>query len=101
MAVLGEMTIFSLRGNSFHTCGSSTGLRSFVRAKPNRRQCSEVVCVTWQALERAEGTGNSLPRPNFVYKSTLVTSASASAMSWVLRPAKMSDMISPGGTGSL
>ena len=28
IAVFGEMTIFSLSGNSFHTCGSSTGLRS-------------------------------------------------------------------------
>ena len=37
--------------------------------------------MTWQALERAEGTGNSLPRPNFVYNNTLVTSASASASS--------------------
>ena len=33
IAVLGEMTIFSLSGNSFQTWGSSTGFRSFQRSR--------------------------------------------------------------------
>ena len=37
IAVLGEMTIFSVRGNSFQTWGSSTGFRS-MQQQEYRRQ---------------------------------------------------------------
>lgn len=45
IAVFGEMMIFSLSGNSFHSFGSSTGTRSVVHVGKQTVQSKPALCL--------------------------------------------------------
>ena len=74
IAVLGEIWIFSLRVNSCHFVGSSTG---FFSTEYALAQFAVTRPATW----------HSLCAPNFLYIHTLVTAAKANASNWVAFPA--------------